>query len=145
MPKITPLMICLQYYNSSGLKSAVQRLVPLASSEQDRKALAYSLQKAAFAQIEDKVQMIFQGSMSSTGESITDLVLSGGVASNEYLRKTIKKTLLSIGREDVRLHFPPVSLCTDNAAMIAHAGLISWNLTHDLTAIPRAKWSVEEA
>jgi N6-L-threonylcarbamoyladenine synthase len=81
---------------------------------------------------------------SSEWVSIQDLVISGGVASNQYLRQAVQSTLKSINRDDVRVHFPPISLCTDNAAMIAHAGLVTWDLTRNLTAKPRAKWSVED-
>lgn len=75
---------------------------------------------------------------------IKDLVISGGVASNHFLRQSVDDTLRTTHREDVQVHFPPISLCTDNAAMIAHAGLISWNTTRDLTAKPLSKWSVED-
>ncbi|HAH08328.1 MAG TPA: tRNA (adenosine(37)-N6)-threonylcarbamoyltransferase complex transferase subunit TsaD [Elusimicrobia bacterium] len=45
------------------------------------------------------------------------VVLGGGVAANGRLRE---KFLARAGRVEVL--FPPLSLCTDNAAMIAHAG-----------------------
>jgi N6-L-threonylcarbamoyladenine synthase len=141
--------ITLHY--SSGIKVAVERLAPLLSSEAERRSLAYAFQVAAFAQITDKIKMCFSdgggGTLNfySDGEHpVQDLVVSGGVASNQLLRQAVQLTLISINRQDVRVHFPPVSLCTDNAAMIAHAGLVSWNLTRDLTAIPQAKWSVED-
>ncbi len=47
------------------------------------------------------------------------LVLSGGVAANSSLREALKKRA---DEEGVTLYFPPVSLCTDNAAMIGCAG-----------------------
>jgi N6-L-threonylcarbamoyladenine synthase len=45
-------------------------------------------------------------------------VLAGGVASNLYIRKYIKDSL-----KNIDLIAPPVHLCTDNAAMIAWAGI----------------------
>ncbi len=48
-----------------------------------------------------------------------DLVLSGGVAANSHLRARLTEVCISRG---VRLVTPPVSLCGDNAAMIAAAG-----------------------
>lgn len=128
----------------------MERIVPTLFSESQRQSLAYAFQRAAFEQIQDKIKMSLQVDstieMMLHGENnfIQDLVISGGVASNLNLRQVVQDTLKSIGRDDVRIHFPPISLCTDNAAMIAHTGLINWNLTRDLTVTPRAKWSVED-
>lgn len=125
--------------------------MPSLSSEAERRSLAYAFQVAAFAQITDKIKMSFEYDSGGTlnfyrdGERlIKDLVVSGGVASNQLLRRAIQSTLDSIDRRDVQVHFPPIPLCTDNAAMIAHAALVSWKLSRDLTIKPRAKWSVEE-
>jgi len=50
---------------------------------------------------------------------IRRVVLSGGVAANSELRKRMK----AMGEErGVEIYIPPLSLCTDNAAMIAAAG-----------------------
>jgi N6-L-threonylcarbamoyladenine synthase len=128
----------------------VERTAASISSEAELRSLAHAFQVAAFAQITDKILMTFGNDNGGTlnllneEEPIQDLVISGGVASNQYLRQAVQETLASINRQDVRVHFPPISLCTDNAAMIAHAGLVTWNLTTDLTATPRAKWSVED-
>ena len=48
-----------------------------------------------------------------------DLVLSGGVAANSHLRRRLSELAASKG---VALYMPPVSLCGDNAAMIAAQG-----------------------
>ena len=47
------------------------------------------------------------------------LVMAGGVAANSHLRKAIAKVC---EKRDVRFVCPPISLCGDNAAMIAAAG-----------------------
>lgn len=47
------------------------------------------------------------------------LVISGGVAANLHLREALAK---AGGEHGISVHFPPRSLCTDNAAMIAAAG-----------------------
>lgn len=141
----------MQRRHSSGLKSAVARVLQgdasILSSEPRRRAFAHAFQQAAFAQIQDKVQMALTDDhldLPYDRHAIKDIVISGGVASNQYLRRCINDTLRAINRIDVQMHFPPISLCTDNAAMIAHAGLISWDLTRDLGMKPRAKWSLEE-
>lgn len=48
-----------------------------------------------------------------------DLAIAGGVAANSHLRRRLAEITRSHG---VRLFVPPVSLCGDNAAMIAAAG-----------------------
>ena len=48
-----------------------------------------------------------------------DLVLAGGVAANSHLRARLNEITKTAKR---RLFMPPISLCGDNAAMIAAAG-----------------------
>ena len=75
--------------------------------------------------------------------SIHSVVVSGGVASNKKLRERLQISLSSYGRSDVRLHFPPLSLCVDNAAMIAWAGHLYWDQrTYDTKPHVIAQWPV---
>jgi N6-L-threonylcarbamoyladenine synthase len=48
------------------------------------------------------------------------MVVSGGVAANARLRTRLTEEAAALG---VEVLFPPPNLCTDNAAMIARAGL----------------------
>ncbi len=48
-----------------------------------------------------------------------DLVVAGGVSANSHLRRRLTKLCRDKGR---KIYIPPVSLCGDNAAMIAAAG-----------------------
>lgn len=48
------------------------------------------------------------------------VLLAGGVASNSHLRRRMSERLAAT-LPSVPLHFPPLELCTDNAAMIAAA------------------------
>ncbi len=48
-----------------------------------------------------------------------DLVLAGGVAANSHLRARLSSLCEKMGR---KIHVPPLSLCGDNAAMIAAQG-----------------------
>ena len=52
-----------------------------------------------------------------------DLAISGGVAANSHLRKRLGQVASLRGR---RLFVPPLSLCGDNAAMIAAAGYYAY-------------------
>lgn len=52
-------------------------------------------------------------------ESLDALVISGGVAASNYLRRKAEDIAK---REGIKLYFPDIRYCTDNAAMIALAG-----------------------
>ncbi|WWC85968.1 uncharacterized protein L201_000838 [Kwoniella dendrophila CBS 6074] len=90
-------------------------------------------------------------------KDINGLVISGGVASNLYLRKMLIEMLSKIEerengdgkRKQIELFYPPISLCTDNAAMIAWTAILriqaeglSTNDPYDLPLRP--KWSLED-
>jgi N6-L-threonylcarbamoyladenine synthase len=71
-------------------------------------------------------------------------VIVGGVASNIYLRNKIESTIKERG---YNLYAPTIDLCTDNAAMIANAGLlrIKNNIApSELSFCPRSRWNIEE-
>jgi len=56
-------------------------------------------------------------------EGVNTLVVSGGVASNMYIRQGLDKVSEYYGMSAV---FPPPRLCTDNGVMIAWNGLERW-------------------
>lgn len=51
-------------------------------------------------------------------KNVKNIVIAGGVAANSLLRSELEKGAKEIGK---KLFYPPMSLCTDNAAMIAAA------------------------
>jgi N6-L-threonylcarbamoyladenine synthase len=51
--------------------------------------------------------------------ALGDLIIVGGVARNALMREKLNR---AAGEEGFRVHFPPPSLCTDNAAMVAALG-----------------------
>lgn len=75
------------------------------------------------------------------------LAISGGVASNMFLRKVAQSTLEARGFNNVRVVAPPPSFCTDNAAMIAYAGATMYfdgGWRSDNAFVPKAQWSIEK-
>ena len=70
------------------------------------------------------------------------LVVAGGVAANRHLRTQLQT--LADG-EGFRFIAPPLGLCTDNAAMIAWAGVerLTLGLTDGLDFAPRPRWPLD--
>jgi hypothetical protein len=68
---------------------------------------------------------------------LTALAVAGGVAANATLRAGWRQVAAEAG---LPLLAPPLALCTDNAAMIAYAGLLSFEagVTSDMT-LPRGR------
>ena len=70
------------------------------------------------------------------------LVVAGGVAANGAIRAALHGLCTARG---VRLVAPPVRLCTDNAVMVAWAGLerlrLGW--TDALEIAPRPRWPLD--
>ena len=69
-------------------------------------------------------------------------VIAGGVAANLYLRSRLGAVCAEAG---VDLVCPPVSLCTDNAAMVAWAGVerLSRGMVDPLDVPARARWPLD--
>ncbi|WP_040616384.1 tRNA (adenosine(37)-N6)-threonylcarbamoyltransferase complex transferase subunit TsaD [Roseibium sp. TrichSKD4] len=70
------------------------------------------------------------------------LVVAGGVAANQEIRAALLQTTDDAG---ARFIAPPLSLCTDNAAMIAWAGLERLQLgpVDDMGLSPRPRWPLD--
>ena len=71
-------------------------------------------------------------------------VIAGGVASNLSIRENLTK--LSEEKKFSPV-FPPINLCSDNAAMIAWAGIERYkiNLIDNLEFLSRARWPLDSA
>ena len=70
-------------------------------------------------------------------------VVAGGVAANE----TIRKNLINLSNEmEFQPIFPSKEYCSDNAAMIAWAGIQRFKkeLTSKLTIPARSRWPLDE-
>lgn len=103
-------------FSFSGLKTALlYKLQRMDEADRDRQAidLAAGYQEAIVRVLVDKAF----AAIASTG--IRALAVVGGVSANSRLRTLLKERAAV---EDVALSIPPLSYCTDNAAMIGAAG-----------------------
>ncbi len=110
----------------SGLKTAVTNLVHHADQvgeEIDRASMAASLQKTVCEILTEKTELAMQ----QTG--YTTVAMAGGVSANSGLRSAMEAMC---GRHGYTLYMPSLSLCGDNAAMIACQG--SYNYLAGITA-----------
>ena len=99
-------------FSYSGLKTAValevERRAPLGAA--DVADVAASFQATAVEHLVRRARQALEG------ERLGALAVVGGVAANRRLRTRMDEELV---RDGWRVVFPPSSLCTDNAAMIA--------------------------
>ncbi len=128
----------------AGLKTAVRYAVQRADvSEQEtsqfKADIAASFQAAVTDILARRARDAMRWFKGHRNAPVQRLVVAGGVAANTALRTTLEK---SARAEDFELVAPPLALCTDNAAMIAWAGLERFHLgLHDgLDVAARARW-----
>lgn len=104
------------HFSFSGLKSSV--INTLHNLKQRGEAInsadiAASFQHAVVEILVEKTRLAAQN------KKVATVMLAGGVAANRLLRHRLAEALHEDGR---RLLYPPMELCTDNAAMVATAG-----------------------
>ncbi|KIX02736.1 uncharacterized protein Z518_08678 [Rhinocladiella mackenziei CBS 650.93] len=145
----TPLALTRDLaFSFSGIGSQVQELVrrngKSLMDEEERILLARATLGAAFEHLGSRTIIALE-QLRGHGVEIPTLVVSGGVAANTFLRYYLRQMLDLRSFEQVRLVFPPVELCTDNAAMIGWAGMEMFQAGYrtDLGCDPRRKWSMD--
>ncbi len=104
-------------FSFSGLKSAVLNALHNAKQrgeEIDPRQMAASFQASV-------VDVLVTKTVQAAKEyRVRQVLLAGGVAANRGLRAALQDKMKEL--PDVELVIPPLSLCTDNAAMIAVSG-----------------------
>ncbi len=131
------------HFSFSGLKTAVRQVVaglPVLDSTavQD---VAASFQAAVADVMADRLARAIVAFRESCPDA-AHVVVAGGVAANQTLRARLARTAEAAG---LALLAPPLWLCTDNAAMIAWAGVerLRLGLTDGLDAAPRPRWPLD--
>lgn len=132
----------------SGLKTALLRLRDQVVAEnrglkrQDRVDLCAGFQQAVVDVLVEKTRRALTLYLAENPE-VPTLAVAGGVAANQAIRGGLESVSAELG---VTFTAPPLALCTDNAAMIAYAGLERYKTGArdgmDLTARPR--WPLDQ-
>ena len=123
------------HFSFAGLKSAVLRAKQ--SGEYADADIAASFQKAAVECLIDRTRRAIE-----TADDITALVVAGGVAANASVRSALEELAENNGLPFVA---PPLALCTDNAAMIAWAGIerLESGASDPLDVVARPRWPLD--
>lgn len=143
-PDAVPLTLPMAHARSfemsfSGIKTQVAALVRQRprTSEQEIADLCASFQAAVTGVLAKKLIA------AARAEGVKTVVLGGGVAANSELRE---RTTKLAGEHGIRAVLPELASCTDNAAMIAYAGVArlragerdGWDLVAtSTTSLPR--------
>ena len=121
-------------FSFSGLKTAVLYAVQKIDeiTEVVQADISASFQHAATEVLIKKISK----ALIDTGRE--GIVLAGGVAANKLLRKKISALQEKL---NIKVLYPPIAHCTDNAAMIAYLGSLKANdATHSLNSHARPRW-----
>jgi N6-L-threonylcarbamoyladenine synthase len=124
-------------FSFSGLKTAV---VHALRGREMTDALRADVAAAVQLSIVETLTAKALRALEETG--LDTLVVSGGVSANRSLRERLAE---AARRQGARVYYPRIEFCTDNAAMIAVAGLARLEAgQHDGLAIgARARWPLE--
>jgi N6-L-threonylcarbamoyladenine synthase len=125
-------------FSYAGLKTQVRKAIEsknidankdpiVAAITEDRKLradIAASFQRVAVLHLEQRCDRAVEWAK-NIEPSINCLVVSGGVASNHYVRMQLAKI---VRKHNLKLVCPPPSLCTDNGVMVAWTGIEHFRL-----------------
>ena len=127
------------HFSFAGLKSAVMRARDAGIYQNADIAAAF--QQAAIDCVIDRLKRAMDGLGEGLGRAGA-LVVAGGVAANAAIRGALEALAAARG---LRFVAPPVALCTDNAAMIAWAGVerFAAGYSDPLDVAARPRWPLD--
>jgi N6-L-threonylcarbamoyladenine synthase len=110
-------------YSFSGIKTAVLRLVEQLQNEGEIPVVDVA---ASFQHTVAKV-LTKRSVQCALDYGLDTITIGGGVAANSGLRKHLQQ---AAEKHNLKVYFPPLKFCTDNAAMIACAAAQHFDLGH---------------
>ena len=122
----------------SGLKTSVLYTVQKISNmtQEIKSDIAASFQQA----ISDVLVAKIKKSIETTRRK--EVIIAGGVAANKFLRSEFKKLEES---HNIKVYFPDLKYCGDNAAMIAFVGsMMKPSIENERSSSARARWPLDE-
>ena len=127
----------------AGLKTAVLKISKKIKSNEEKYHLAASFQKTIEDILSEKSKFAMNLFKKKYGDEKKVFVIAGGVASNNKIRKNLTELSIKNNFEPI---FPPKNLCSDNAAMIAWAGIerFKLGLLNKLDFPTKARWPLDE-
>ena len=138
VPLPRPLLgTAVPHFSFAGLKSAVLRAKE--AGIHDDADIAAAFQQAAIDCVIDRTRRAL-----ALAGPVGALVVAGGVAANRAVRRALERLADDHG---LRFVAPPPVLCTDNAAMIAWAGLerlaAGGTIGDPLEVVARPRWPLD--
>jgi N6-L-threonylcarbamoyladenine synthase len=123
--------------NALPARGAISTPQPILPDDHPQRAdLAASVQAA----IVDCLVAKSIAALKQTG--LKQLVVAGGVGANKKLRESLNAAAAKIG---ATVFYPPLALCTDNGAMIAHVGALRLReAKNDYAVNVRPRWNLSE-
>ena len=132
----------------SGLKTALLRTRDAVIADKggltraDRRDLCAGFQAAMVGVLEEKTRRAITVYLEAAPVAPA-LAVAGGVAANSAIRAALETVCAKLS---VAFLAPPLRLCTDNAAMIAYAGIERFRLghRHDASLSARPRWPLDQ-
>ena len=127
----------------AGLKTAILKISKNLKNEKEKYHLAASFQKVINEILYEKTKVAMNQFLKNKKNIQNTFVIAGGVASNLSIRENLNKLAK---KENFLSIFPPINLCSDNAAMIAWAGIERYkiNLINNLEFPSKARWPLDK-
>jgi len=129
-------------FSFSGLKTAVFRQIEKLKLE-DKKLPSDDI-AASFEHVVSEV-LVERSLRCALDQGLNSLVLVGGVAANERLRKMM---IAKASQYSINIALAPMEFCTDNAAMIGAAALLRLSSKNNQSSIElgvSARWTLEKS